>query len=213
MRDLGDPALVLPAAMVVLAAVVFVGVWLWLVACVAVCVRDVLAGGPRLGPSGSMLRPHAVRVLVGFVAGTSLAAGAAPAVAAEARATGAEAASESVAGLRLPERTTGGVRAAGTGVTTARATAAAPTDAAAPSPNSALTRHVVGPGETLWGITERLLPAGSAAADVDRGWRTLYDSNRSRIGADPDLILPGTTLRVPGALHDTDPHTDTGDQP
>jgi hypothetical protein len=56
---------------------------------------------------------------------------------------------------------------------------------------------VVRPGDSLWSITERLLPDGASDRAITRGWQRLARTNRSRIGADPDLIHPGTRLRVP----------------
>ncbi|QWC84061.1 LysM peptidoglycan-binding domain-containing protein [Nocardioidaceae bacterium] len=53
--------------------------------------------------------------------------------------------------------------------------------------------HVVRAGDSLWSITEQELRAGSAPA-IERGWRDLYAANRRTIGADPDLIRPGTRL-------------------
>ncbi|MER8004314.1 transglycosylase family protein [Streptomyces sp. NPDC094149] len=41
---------------------------------------------------------------------------------------------------------------------------------------------------------------------VTGGWRRLYDANRSTIGADPDLILPGQRLQLRGKAPAT--HTD-----
>ena len=66
-------------------------------------------------------------------------------------------------------------------------TTAAPT-AAKPAPTAA--RYVVRPGDTLSGI--------AAALDVRGGWRALYETNRTVIGADPDVIHPGTVLVLPG---------------
>jgi hypothetical protein len=58
--------------------------------------------------------------------------------------------------------------------------------------------HTVEPGDTLWGIAaahlaqeRRSLPA------VDRYWQQIYRANRPVIGADPDLIHPGTHLDLP----------------
>jgi hypothetical protein len=52
--------------------------------------------------------------------------------------------------------------------------------------------------DTLWGIAAARLPAGSgSAATIDRYWRQVYAANRAAIGADPDLIHPGTRLAVP----------------
>lgn len=52
------------------------------------------------------------------------------------------------------------------------------------------TYEVVG-GDTLSGIADD--------QRVDGGWRSLYAKNRSSIGGDPDLILPGQELRMTGA--------------
>ena len=60
------------------------------------------------------------------------------------------------------------------------------------------SRHVVEVGDTLWDIAAaRLAPAERTAANVHRYWRQIYRANRSAIGADPGLILPGTRLDVP----------------
>jgi len=67
-------------------------------------------------------------------------------------------------------------------VTAAFATAAKPATTAA--------RYVVRPGDTLSGI--------AAALDVRGGWQALYETNRTVIGADPDVIHPGTVLVLPG---------------
>ncbi|MDJ1131122.1 transglycosylase family protein [Streptomyces iconiensis] len=52
------------------------------------------------------------------------------------------------------------------------------------------TYEVVG-GDTLSGIADD--------HSVGGGWRSLYAKNRSSIGSDPDLILPGQELRMTGA--------------
>ncbi|MEP6815461.1 MAG: hypothetical protein ABI873_07930 [Marmoricola sp.] len=62
-----------------------------------------------------------------------------------------------------------------------------------PRERSVLVRR----GDTLWGIAAARLPAGAGCDDVGRAWRLLYDVNRSRVGSDPDLIMPGTRLRLP----------------
>ena len=59
----------------------------------------------------------------------------------------------------------------------------APAPAPAPPPRT----YTVQPGDTLWGIGQRL--------GVD--WRRLYEANRETIGPDPDLIRPGQVLVVP----------------
>ncbi|WP_149563715.1 transglycosylase family protein [Streptomyces cacaoi] len=52
------------------------------------------------------------------------------------------------------------------------------------------TYEVVG-GDTLSGIAD--------THRVDGGWRSLYDANRSTVGDDPDLILPGQRLSMTGS--------------
>lgn len=55
---------------------------------------------------------------------------------------------------------------------------------------------LVRPGDSLWRITARLLPDAAPPATLDRGWRRLARANATHV-PDPDLILPGTRLRVP----------------
>ena len=84
---------------------------------------------------------------------------------------------------------------------------------AAEAPSAPATTHQVSAGESLWSITEELLGAGAAEAPTDpssggpsaqarvaRAWPILYAANAESIGADPDLILPGTVLSVPEDL-------------
>lgn len=44
-------------------------------------------------------------------------------------------------------------------------------------------------GDSLSGIAD--------ARDVQGGWQSLYEANRSTVGSDPDLIMPGQRLRMP----------------
>jgi LysM repeat protein len=53
----------------------------------------------------------------------------------------------------------------------------------------ALTRYVVATGDTLAAI--------AAALSVRGGWPALYAANRRVVGADPDVIRPGTVLALP----------------
>lgn len=86
-----------------------------------------------------------------------------------------------VAGLPLPERAAITMPARG------------PTDLQRrPGPTT-----VVAPGDTLWSIAARSLPATAPDAVVARYWRAIYAANRARIGPDPDLIVPGLHLRLP----------------
>jgi nucleoid-associated protein YgaU len=56
---------------------------------------------------------------------------------------------------------------------------------------------VVRPGDTLWALAARDLGPGASAAHVASAWPRWYAANRSTIGADADLILPGERLAVP----------------
>ncbi|WP_315216103.1 peptidoglycan-binding protein LysM [Actinomyces dentalis] len=84
---------------------------------------------------------------------------------------------------------------------------------AAEAPSAPATTHQVSAGESLWSITQELLDAGAAGAPTDpssggpsaqarvaRAWPILYAANAESIGADPDIILPGTVLSVPEDL-------------
>jgi len=88
-----------------------------------------------------------------------------------ARGTSGEPGVGAVAGLSLPDRTTGARR-----------------------PVRTLT---VQPGDSLWAIAERLLAPGASTAEVADLVSRLHDLNRAAIGADPDLIHPGHQLRTP----------------
>jgi nucleoid-associated protein YgaU len=56
---------------------------------------------------------------------------------------------------------------------------------------------VVRPGDSLWRIAARELPATAGAARIDRLWRRIAARNGSVIGADPNLIQPGQRLALP----------------
>ncbi len=76
-------------------------------------------------------------------------------------------------------------------------TSAAPTvvlPVAAPPPAVA---YFVVADDCLWSIAGRLLGSGATNADIDRGWRAVYDANRAAIGEDPNLIQPGLMLNLP----------------
>ncbi|EAP97582.1 hypothetical protein JNB_18968 [Janibacter sp. HTCC2649] len=61
------------------------------------------------------------------------------------------------------------------------------------------TEVVVHRGDTLWSIAARHLGPQASDAEIARAWPRWFDLNRALIGDDPDLILPGQILRVPGA--------------
>lgn len=60
----------------------------------------------------------------------------------------------------------------------------------------------VRPGDCLWSIAADLLGPGATDGRVAQVWPVLHRANQSRIGPDPDLVLPGTTLRVPVTVLD-----------
>ena len=59
----------------------------------------------------------------------------------------------------------------------------------------------VGPGDTLWCLAEAALQASTGTQPTDRqvaqAWPSWWAANRDAVGADPDLLHPGTSLRRP----------------
>ncbi len=108
-----------------------------------------------------------------------------------------------LSGLPLPDRAAGAAPVtalpAGSRRSTRRQPQVAPASATTVSHHAlvpASHRHRVHPGESLWAIAAEHLPrAGSAR--LDSAWRALYRANRRAVGPDPDLLIPGTTLRLP----------------
>ena len=81
--------------------------------------------------------------------------------------------------------------------TTAAVTAAphiAPTTSAPAQP----AIYTVRPGDTLWDIARRHLDGRPSDAAIARAWPRWYAANRALIGSDPNLILPGMRLLIPG---------------
>ncbi len=61
-------------------------------------------------------------------------------------------------------------------------------------------RYEVVRGDSLWRIAQRRLAAAGetpTSADVARYWPRIYEANRSQIGDDPNLILPGQQFDLP----------------
>lgn len=56
---------------------------------------------------------------------------------------------------------------------------------------------VVRPGDTLWAIAARSLPADASDTEIARACARWHDANRGVIGADPDLIFPMQRLITP----------------
>jgi LysM domain len=67
----------------------------------------------------------------------------------------------------------------------------------APEDKAGTGGYTVAAGDTLWDIAAgHLVPAERSAATIHRYWHQVYRANRSVVGADPDLIHPGTQLDV-----------------
>lgn len=126
-----------------------------------------LAGTGAVTARGGLLRPRFMRVAAAFALGSAVATGV-PAAGADPRPE----LPRGLAGLPVPDRTYGAVPVA-------HAT------------------HRVLPGESLWSITAQRLPRPSRPEAVAHAWPRVYGLNRDRIGPDPDLIQPGTVLRLP----------------
>lgn len=144
--------------------------WVW---GVAVCLVSVVDAVRSAGPSYPPLERRGCPrpVRVAVLALCGVALGTVAAAPAQA----------GLGGLDLPDRSVGGGRTA-----------------LPPSPTVRVV--TVRPGDSLWSITRRLLPPGADDASVAAAWPRLHLHNRDRIGADPDLIRPGTRLRVPERL-------------
>jgi hypothetical protein len=154
--------------------------WAWLALCAVVVTVATLRGA-----STARGCPRLVRTVVLAALGVAMATGPATADSAGAdlgaearRARTTDATSPNhlgVLGLPVPDRV------------------AAPAPAqTTPLPRLARVRA----GDSLWTIAERHLPADAPDAAVEAGWRLLAAANADRIGH-PDLIFPGTLLRVP----------------
>jgi len=66
------------------------------------------------------------------------------------------------------------------------------------------SEYTVVTGDTLWGIARSILSQSGTHPDggeVSVAWKTIYESNTDVVGADPNLILPGQVLKIPGGLH------------
>lgn len=171
--------------------------WLWLVTGLTVLEAIDAKARARLGC------PPALRRLVLLACGVALAGGAVPAQAADqGHRADARRGAEVVAGLVLPERTFGATApvrqtAADHAQQGVQAVQADPGVRPDQADRPAREVVVVAPGDSLWTVAARLLPATAPAAEVDALWRRIYAANRALIGADPGLIRPGQQLRVP----------------
>lgn len=58
-------------------------------------------------------------------------------------------------------------------------------------------RVTVTTGASLWSIAKSALPDQAGNAEITAAWHGIHRANAHRIGDDPDLILPGMTLKIP----------------
>ncbi|GMQ84809.1 MAG: hypothetical protein BMS9Abin07_0374 [Acidimicrobiia bacterium] len=70
-----------------------------------------------------------------------------------------------------------------------------------PIPEAAVAPYEVQRGDSLWRIAAATLEEADdrspTSATVARFWPRIYEANRSLIGDDPNLILPGQHLTIP----------------
>lgn len=67
---------------------------------------------------------------------------------------------------------------------------------------------VVHRGDTLWGIVHQHLGSDATDAEVAQAWPHWHEANRTVIGPDPDLILPGQILHPPAPIPHHAPTTE-----
>lgn len=166
-----------------------VGAWLTLLALLVVA--DTLRGRPGRRAGCPVWLHRAVLAACGVGVAATLAGPASAAPEEQARTVVSEAAPRGVDGLSYPDRPEDGAATAGP-------------PAAEPARR---TGHVVRPGDTLWDIAAAALPPGASDAEITARWQRLYHQNAGVLGPDPDLIRPGTPLRLPDA------DTDSGEEP
>jgi hypothetical protein len=161
---------------VALVALLGCAAWLWVLTTVVVleALRGVDVSGPA--PRGV---PAGVRRVVLAACGVALASGLTqPAHAAGPHVRPHHDHLAALSGLPLPDR----------------AVTAGPSGAPTVGPRTVRVQS----GDSLWSLAARDLPAGSPDALVAARWRAIYAANRSLIGPDPDVIVPGQRLRLPG---------------
>jgi hypothetical protein len=66
-----------------------------------------------------------------------------------------------------------------------------------PGARTAADAVVVHRGDTLWSIVARRIGPDASDAEVAAAWPAWHEANRSVIGDDPDLLVPGQQLQVP----------------
>lgn len=210
----GQPWTTLPLDLLVsaLAAVALGACGTWLAVVTLATAYEVVTGA-----SFAVVRavsPHLVRRVVAACCGVAVggAGSIAPAFATphetaeDASPTRSLSGSDVLTGLPLPDRVLGAaprrstpaapLRARGPGYD---ADTVVMTSASSRPRRRTPTTYRVRTGDCLWTIAADLLP-GAGTAELDEAWRRIHHANRDAVGPDPDLVLPGTTLRLPEPL-------------
>ncbi len=212
----GQPLTALPLDLLLtaLAAVGLGGCGIWLATVTLATAYEVVTGA-----SSAVVRavsPHLVRRVVAACCGLAVGgAGSLVPASATPHETGERASptrspsgSDVLTGLPLPDRVLGAAPRRPTSTARLRAHGVHPgydgdtvvmTSASGPVRPRTPTTYQVRTGDCLWTIAEDLLPA-ARADEVDEAWRRIHHANRDAIGPDPDLVLPGMTLRLPEPL-------------
>jgi LysM repeat protein len=163
----------------------------------------------RMGRLALLLTPHVVQAAVGLAVGVTVISG--PVVGASSAAvttplrTAASVATHDVPGgphqpAELPPAWSPDRPAAGHPRPWASTAELVTSRAASPGPTgraNAVAAVVVHRGDTLWGIAARHLGPSATDAQIAAEWPRWHAVNRSTIGQDPDLILPGQLLHAP----------------
>lgn len=82
-------------------------------------------------------------------------------------------------------------------VTEPRLVAAVPVRSARQLPNAAAPEVAVRAGDSLWTIAARAMGPAASDVEISAQWPRWYEANRSIIGADPNVLLPGQVLKPP----------------
>ena len=176
-----DPLPPFDVILIGLSAAALLLCWSWLALTTTLLVLTAVPASTADAPPGrtrllARLTPAFLRRLVVGVCGVALTTGlaAAPASADPESARVTPSPASRLRGLVVPDRVAGagGVR----------------------TPAGTVT---VVSGDSLWSIAARHLPDGAPARDVTAAWRALWRANAEVVGDDPDLIHPGTILRLP----------------
>ena len=199
-RLLVDPSALADAryldALTSLAAVLVAGcaLWAWFTASLAV-----LEAATNVRVSGC---PLLLRRVILVACGVSLASGITPVVADQSAGLPpphADSGRSALAGLQVPDRSPDPLTKP-----QARVASRAGHTAAQPGgrdltgrPLMTGSRVVIHRGDTLWSIAARSLPSGPNDVEIQQRWHDIWKQNRLVIGDDPDLIHPGTVLRLP----------------